>query len=147
MRRTSRPPATSRVDLVGRLLFRWRLVVVAAPRTAQTDAFWVPGSGVEVPGDLPSDEVTDRLAPGDTVKLVFERRWPIRTERMWVRLEEVDGEHLVGRLDNVPFYLRRPRYGDRVVLTREHVLEVDPGPTAGGRNDQGGAGGDVAQAG
>lgn len=129
---------------MGRLLFRWRLVVVAPPPAAQPDAFWVPGAGVEVTADLPSDDVTARLAPGDTVKLVFERRWPSRTERMWVRLEEVDGARLVGRLDNAPFYLRRPRYGDRVVLAREHVLEVEPGPATG---DPGGIGGEVTPAG
>ncbi|MCC2308898.1 hypothetical protein [Cellulomonas chengniuliangii] len=123
-----------RIDVLGRLLFRWRLLVPASEA-----AGLLPFERSEVvAGDesFGGDEAAMRraeparpLPEGAVVKLAFERVWPSEVERLWVRVVEtadVDG-WLVGRVDCEPYRLRRPRFGDVVVFTERHVVERQPG--------------------
>lgn len=135
---TGRWPRGARIDVLGRLLFRWRLLVPAG-ETAGTWPFERPemAAGDEPVGGgevdrLPAslDSAAKRRAlEGAVVKLAFERVWPSEVERLWVRVVETadtDG-WLVGRVDCEPYRLRRPRFGDVVVFTERHVVERQPG--------------------
>ncbi|MDM8083728.1 hypothetical protein QUV83_02980 [Cellulomonas cellasea] len=112
-----------RRDLLGRVLFPWRLLLAIR---SDIPVRWSSGDGGGDEGDgLPP------LEEGSVVKLAFERVWPSAVERLWVRVEvgdEGDGWHM-GRVDCEPYRLRRPRFGDRVRFTRAHVIE-EPAPGA-----------------
>jgi len=127
-----------RIDVLGRLLFRWRLLAPGGeaaglwpferPETAPGDEQVGGGEVGRMPARL--DPAATRPTPeGEVVKLAFERVWPSEVERLWVRVVETadaDG-WLVGRVDCEPYRLRRPRFGDVVVFTERHVVERQPG--------------------
>lgn len=74
---------------------------------------------------LPSAEEVAALAPGDHAKLIFrpadpDRKWG--AERMWVRIDRIDGDGLEGTLDNVPDDVPGLELGDRVAFQRFHVI-------------------------
>lgn len=59
------------------------------------ESFWVP-----------SDEEKAELRPGDMVKLQWSvQRYEASGERMWVYIDERDGERLIGRLKNCPMFV------------------------------------------
>jgi hypothetical protein len=77
---------------------------------------------------LPSQAELEALAPPDLVKLLFDyphetEKWA--AERMWVKLEKVDGEHLHGTLQNVPDEPTSPlSLGDAVTFRHHHILAI-----------------------
>lgn len=74
-----------------------------------------------VPGD------TSGVVPGRLVKLVFVPDAGIG-ERMWVLVTEVEGDRMVGLLDNDPAGIAGLLAGDRVEFERRHVLELETLP-------------------
>ncbi|MFF3066563.1 DUF2314 domain-containing protein [Oerskovia sp. NPDC057915] len=82
---------------------------------------------VQHPRTYPVPEDTSGVAPGTLVKLVFLPDEGIG-ERMWVLVTEVDGDRLVGVLDNDPAAIVGLLAGDRVEFERRHVLDLDTRP-------------------
>ena len=75
---------------------------------------------------LPSPEELAALAPGDLAKLVFRlksggRKWD--AERMWVKIDHVDGDTLEGTLDNEPEDIPGVEFGERVRFRRTDVID------------------------
>lgn len=77
---------------------------------------------------IPRREQRYGLQVGDIVKLVFlldrAQGGRPRTERMWVRVDEVAAAAYSGILDNDPFHLTRLKAGDRVPFGPEHVAAL-----------------------
>ncbi|WP_435259783.1 DUF2314 domain-containing protein [Thioclava sp. FR2] len=77
---------------------------------------------------LPSPAELAAIGPGDAVKLIFVHRLPVEeweSERMWVKVVKVDGDRLVGELDNIPDEKSSPlRPGDRVEFGRHNIISV-----------------------
>lgn len=77
---------------------------------------------------LPSPAELSAVGIGDLVKLTFEYthktdEWPV--ERMWVTVESVDVNGLVGRLCNQPFEKTSSlKVGDPVRFKRHHILSI-----------------------
>lgn len=60
---------------------------------------------------------------GRCVKIAFQSaESPV--EHMWVKITEIDGNDLVGVLDNDPAYVYHVRFGDRVTLNRTQIEAV-----------------------
>lgn len=86
---------------------------------------------------LPSKATIAALKVGDSVKLTFELKEPPEdgpsAERMWVRIEMIDGSGgYLGRLDNDPGFIRDLKYDDHVRFSDCHIIntsidEVEPG--------------------
>ncbi len=74
---------------------------------------------------IPED--TSGVVPGTLVKLVFLPDEGVG-ERMWVLVTEVDGDRMVGVLDNDPAGITGLLAGDRVEFERRHVLDLDDRP-------------------
>ena len=75
--------------------------------------------------ELPHSEFIDALGPGDHAKLGFEYDSPdgeFGGERMWVLIDEVDGDRFSGTLDNMPAE-DVLSCGDRVEFSRDHILD------------------------
>jgi hypothetical protein len=78
---------------------------------------------------LPSTVEVAAVGIGDLVKLTFEyfhetEKWA--AERMWVTVEQVEAEGLVGRLDNQPDEPTSPlKLGDRVRFEQYHILSIE----------------------
>jgi uncharacterized protein YegJ (DUF2314 family) len=73
--------------------------------------------------EVPYEEELDDLKPGDIVKLCFESDGA--SERMWVSITAVDGDNLVGVLDNSPFLLDGLiSYGDQVAFKKENIYSI-----------------------
>jgi hypothetical protein len=75
---------------------------------------------------LPADADLGRLGPGDYVKLIFELIPPgenYAAERMWVRVTAVEGDTLVGTLENDPLEGKMCA-GDIVSFTLRNVVEI-----------------------
>jgi hypothetical protein len=99
---------------------------------------WMLGDGIERNAEypdtfeIPTAEDIAELAPGDTVKLMFEAKGK-RTylkdgcvgERMWVKVTEVRGDKFVGELDNYPVVWNRLVAGDRIEFERKHIIDVN----------------------
>ncbi len=75
---------------------------------------------------IPSKEEISQLKIGDLVKLVF--REDTAGERMWVKISDISltGDHnsFVGTLDNEPYELETIKYGDTVIFSPEHVIQI-----------------------
>lgn len=75
---------------------------------------------------LPAHEVVEAIEPGDIVKAIFcDKDGGYDTERMWISVEEVIGENIIGHLDNEPSDMVNLKCGDRVVVPKTHVIDVD----------------------
>lgn len=61
---------------------------------------------------------------GRGVKIGFQSH-DDEVEYMWVKVTEIDSPNLVGSLDNEPSFCTHLTLGDRVVLSRLHIVEVD----------------------
>lgn len=96
----------------GRVIHRWHLDSGVKRHRAYPETFEIPG-----------EEDTQALLPGDLVKLLFEMRdgWG---ERMWVDVVAVKRRRLVGRLRNDPAGIPRLYYGDKVKFRREHIVDI-----------------------
>lgn len=77
---------------------------------------------------LPSAAEIAAIGKGDLVKLMFEynhetEEWP--AERMWVTVEAVEGDTLVGALGNQPFEKTSAlKIGDLITFHRHDILSV-----------------------
>lgn len=76
---------------------------------------------------LPSDALVAAVEPGDSVKLLFRRlaespKYDV--ERMWVRVQLVSDDRMVGVLDNKPFDMPGLERGECVLFERHHVIDV-----------------------
>jgi len=71
------------------------------------DTFWAP-----------NQEELDALRPGQYVKICENR------ERFWVELEEVDGEKLVGRIDNDLVMEHSFKYNDIIKFEKKNVMGI-----------------------
>ena len=75
---------------------------------------------------LPSPEELAALAPGDFAKLIFRpnsgsRKWG--AERMWVKIDRVDGDALEGTLENEPEDMPDLHFGDPIRFRRTDVVD------------------------
>ena len=61
---------------------------------------------------------------GRTVKMAFSAECG-SVEHMWVRITGIEGQNLVGVLDNIPFWVQHVQLGDKVTLTRCQIEMVD----------------------
>ena len=84
---------------------------------------------VQHPRTYQVPEDTSGVIPGTLAKLVFLPDEGIG-ERMWVLVTEVDGDRMVGVLDNDPAAVVGLLAGERVEFERRHVLDLDTRPTA-----------------
>lgn len=100
--------------LTGRVIHRWRLRSGMEMHRRSPETFWVPSEDEKV-----------CIAPGMSVKLVFEMRdgWG---ERMWVDVERVGRRRLVGRLGNQPIGIPRLSRGDTVKFKLEDIIDIVP---------------------
>jgi hypothetical protein len=76
---------------------------------------------------LPSAEEVAAVAVGDLVKLTIRSIPPSPTwdaERMWVSVEQADGDRLTGRLDNSPYDMPQLRPGSHLSFTRRQIIDV-----------------------
>ena len=78
---------------------------------------------------LPSPPEIGAVSKGDIVKLIFNYRHQTEkwaTERMWVFVDEADGEALRGLLDNDPDEPTSPlKAGDEIVFWRHQIISID----------------------
>ena len=88
----------------------------------------------------PSAAAIDRIAPGDTVKLIFEFSSDDpavpEAERMWVLVDEVVAPgRFRGRLDNDPYHIRDLKAGDPVEFEACNIIQTphDPADDLPGR--------------
>ncbi|MCG2841240.1 DUF2185 domain-containing protein [Sandaracinobacter sp. RS1-74] len=78
---------------------------------------------------LPSPAEIAAVGKGDIVRLTFEyahetEKWP--AERMWVIVEDAQGDHLVGVLDNQPDEPTSPlKPGQSIRFERFHILSIE----------------------
>ena len=77
---------------------------------------------------LPSENELLAVAPGDVVQIIFEsipasEKWG--AERMWVIVTAIDGEDMIGTLDNDPFDMPQLKHGDVVSFQRRHIIDID----------------------
>ena len=61
---------------------------------------------------------------GRNVKTSFQSA-DSRAEHMWVNVRGVEGDYLVGTLDNDPVWVNHLQHGDRVALRRTQIEAVD----------------------
>ena len=71
---------------------------------------------------IPSKQDKSNLKVGDHVKLGFED--VEGTERMWVKINHISGDHFVGFLDNDPSFLKSIRHKDLVEFNSKHILSI-----------------------
>ncbi|HMG44894.1 MAG TPA: DUF2314 domain-containing protein [Acidimicrobiales bacterium] len=75
---------------------------------------------------IPSEEEKDYVLAGDWVKICFTVGWPDEWgERMWVKVEKVGRQKMVGTLANQPIGFPRLDYGDTITFRREHIIDID----------------------
>ena len=85
------------------------------------------------PGVSP-DEARFATKPGDTVKLVFVYKEPVRNhgqygaERMWVQVLRAEAGCLVGRLDSTPQFTDLLKSDSKVSFHPKHVLSFWTAP-------------------
>lgn len=91
---------------------RWILADADERHRASPDTF-----------EVPSPEEKAAVRSGDLVKLIFvPRRGTV--ERMWTLVERIEGDTLVGRLDNEPLGIRGLEVGAVVSFERRHVCQI-----------------------
>ena len=75
---------------------------------------------------IPSKEEISQLRIGDLAKLIF--REDTSVERMWVKISDIsligDKNSFIGTLDNDPYGLETIKYGDTVIFSPEHVIQI-----------------------
>ena len=75
---------------------------------------------------LPSEDRLNALEVGDTVKIVI-RSIPsgvdYEAERMWLEIISIDGDNIVGSLDNKPFDMPQLKPEDIVNFKRFHIID------------------------
>ncbi len=77
---------------------------------------------------LPSEAALAHVAPGDSIKLIFEPTGaadPCDPERMWVEVTARDGDALTGKLDNKPFELSGLALGDTLHFAPHQIIAID----------------------
>jgi hypothetical protein len=99
--------------MTGRVIYRWRLRSGVKAHEKSPKTFWIP-----------SEQVKDTVRPGFLVKLAFDLRGG--GERMWVEVQAVKGNRLVGTLHNTPAWIPRLYAGDRIKFKRDHIIDVLP---------------------
>jgi len=77
----------------------------------------------------PSRNIIARLKPGNLCKLIFrfestDPKHPA-AERMWVIIDEVQGDRFTGRLDNDPYYISDLKAGDSLHFGPENIIDTD----------------------
>lgn len=93
---------------------------------------------------LPTENQLLALRAGDLSKLIFRSHrggWEWDAERMWVTITSVEGEALVGTLDNVPFDMPQLKIGAAIAFRRSDIIDLQwngdrtalPPPPAAGR--------------
>jgi hypothetical protein len=75
---------------------------------------------------IPSETDKNRIKTGDFVKAGFSTGATIPTERMWVRVVEIDAGLIRGTLANTPAYVEA-KHGDLVEMEFRHVLAIQEG--------------------
>ena len=76
---------------------------------------------------LPSPAEIAAVAPGDLVQLIFRSLAPNPkwgAERMWVRVQSVDGDQLEGSLDTEPDAMPGVSLGDHVRFERHNIISI-----------------------
>ncbi|MCP3776414.1 DUF2314 domain-containing protein [Paenibacillus sp. MZ04-78.2] len=77
---------------------------------------------------LPSQHVLSQLKVGDLVKLIFMAEETLENgceaERMWVEIIERKDSEFRGKLDNKPYYLDSPQYGDLIDFNLIHICDT-----------------------
>ncbi len=61
---------------------------------------------------------------GRHIKMAFQSARST-VEHMWVAVNRIDGDHLIGTLDNDPFHVETLQHGDIVKLSRTQIEAVD----------------------
>lgn len=61
---------------------------------------------------------------GRNVKMAFQSRTS-RPEHMWVAITHIDGDYLIGTLNNIPSYVDGVSLGERVVVSRVWIEAVE----------------------
>lgn len=76
---------------------------------------------------IPSMEDKEAIAVGDSIKVGFISDDPYTpTERMWLKVIEVDGSLIKGSLENYPVCVEGYYYGDIFQVHSDHVLSIMP---------------------
>lgn len=76
---------------------------------------------------LPSENELLALAPNDQVKIVFRSHPPspkFDAERMWVKITTMNGNDLIGKLDNVPYDMPQLKPDDLIAFKRSDVISI-----------------------
>lgn len=81
----------------------------------------------------PDAETIDRVAAGESVKLIFafdtDNPDAPRAERLWVTVEGIEADGAFsGRLDNYPQYIRDLSLGERIVFEARHIINTEHDP-------------------
>lgn len=98
----------------GRIIYRWHLTSGVERHREHPDTF-----------EIPSPVQKACIAPGDSVKAMFEMEDPEPwCERMWVDVVKVKRRHIVGRLRNEPVGIPRLGPGDKVKVKFDHVIDI-----------------------
>jgi uncharacterized protein YegJ (DUF2314 family) len=72
--------------------------------------------------EIPSKNEIDQLTIGDYVKLCFQENE--HGERMWARVEIINGDFFQGILDNEPTLVKTVKHGDIVAFERKNIIGV-----------------------
>jgi hypothetical protein len=76
---------------------------------------------------LPTNEQLAAIQPGDEVKVIVRSSPPSPkwdAERMWVDIKAVEGETLLGALDNIPSDIPQLKAGDELQFPRSAVIDI-----------------------
>ena len=76
---------------------------------------------------IPDEHRLSVLEVGDSVKLMFRPDPPDReyeTERMWVNIDQINGDEIVGTLDNDPFDMPQLKSGDQISFKRYNIISI-----------------------
>jgi hypothetical protein len=71
---------------------------------------------------LPAPEELSALAPDDYVKLIFVSVPTSNVERMWVMIDAIDGDNLVGLLANEPKDMPGLNFRDTIAFSRHAII-------------------------
>lgn len=77
---------------------------------------------------IPEDQHISSIEVGSLVKLIFIMKETAedgcRAERMWVRIQKIQGNSYIGVLDNDPYYLKTVKAGTEIKFCRKHIAEI-----------------------
>ena len=77
---------------------------------------------------LPNPDELQALGPGDAIKAIFRETnggKEYDAERMWVRIDKIQGQTVIGRVDNIPFDMPSIQLHDLVEIPLTHAIDVD----------------------